>query len=60
VGRKLAAKLPEIMGEAGKKVGEVIPQRLPAALKRHGLIGDGQQDAATPRTVEPAKQQQKL
>jgi hypothetical protein len=60
VGRKLAAKLPEIMGEAGKKVGEVIPQRLPAALKRHGLIGDGQQDSAPPRSVEPAKQQQKL
>ena len=60
VGRKLASKLPEIMGEAGKKVSEVIPQRLPAALKRHGLLGDGKEGSAPPRSVEPAKQQQKL
>lgn len=59
VGRKLASKLPEIMGEAGKKVGEVLPARLPAALRRHGLIGDGP-ESAPPRAVEPAKQQQKL
>jgi len=60
VGRKLASKLPEIMGEAGKKVGEVLPARLPAALRRHGLIGDGPDESAPPRAVEPAKQQQKL
>jgi hypothetical protein len=60
VGRKLASKLPEIMGEAGKKVGEVLPARLPAALRRHGLIGDGPDESAPPRNVEPAKQQQKL
>jgi len=57
VGRKLASKLPEIMGEAGKKVGEVLPARLPAALRRHGLIGDGPDESAPPRAVEPAQQQ---
>jgi hypothetical protein len=57
VGRKLASKLPEIMGEAGKKVSVVLPQRLPGALKRHGLLGDGSADPAPPRTLEPTKQQ---
>jgi uncharacterized protein len=56
VGRKLASKLPEIMGEAGKKMSEVLPQRLPAALRRHGLIGDGQEQSP-PQSPEPAKQQ---
>jgi uncharacterized protein len=37
LGKKLAKSLPEIMGETGKKVGSVIPQRLPEALKKHGL-----------------------
>ena len=60
VGRKLASKLPEIMGEAGKKVSVVLPERLPGALRRHGLIGDGSEEPAPPRSPEPAKQQQKL
>ena len=55
VGRKLASKLPEIMGEAGKKVSVVLPQRLPGALKRHGLIGDDSEEPAPPRSVEPPK-----
>ena len=60
VGRKLASKLPEIMGEAGKKVSVVLPQRLPGALKRHGLIGDDSEEPAPPRNLQPAQQQQKL
>ena len=60
VGRKLASKLPEIMGEAGKKVSVVLPQRLPGALKRHGLIGDDSEEPSTPRNLQPAQQQQKL
>ena len=60
VGRKLASKLPEIMGEAGKKVSVVLPQRLPGALKRHGLIGDDSEEPAPPRNLQPAEQQQKL
>lgn len=60
VGRKLASKLPEIMGEAGKKISVVLPERLPGALKRHGLIGGDPDEPAPPRTLEPAKQQQKL
>ena len=56
LGRKLASKLPEIMGEAGKKVGEVLPQRIPAALRRHGLLGPGQEESP-PQSLEPAKQQ---
>src|SRR5262249_17604890 len=55
VGRKLASKLPEIMGEAGKKVSVVLPQRLPGALKRHGLLGDGSEEPAPPRSLEPTK-----
>ena len=60
VGRKLASKLPEIMGEAGKKVSVVLPQRLPGALKRHGLIGNDSEEPAPPRNLQPAQQQQKL
>jgi uncharacterized protein len=55
LGRKLASKLPELMGEAGKKVSSVMPERLPAALKRHGLLGGGEEPA--PKRLEPAKQQ---
>lgn len=37
LGKKLAAELPGLMGEAGKKMGALIPQRLPALMKKHGL-----------------------
>ena len=60
VGRKVAAKLPEIMGEVGKKITVVVPERLPGALKRHGLLGDESDQPAPPPSPEPAKQQQKL
>ena len=56
LGRKLASKLPELMGEAGKKVSSVLPERLPAALRRHGLVGGGAEEPA-PKSLEPAKQQ---
>jgi hypothetical protein len=35
-GRKMARLLPELGGEVGKKLGQVMPTRLPAALKKHG------------------------
>jgi hypothetical protein len=37
LGIKLARALPEISGQAAKKAAEVLPGRLPAALKKHGL-----------------------
>jgi len=37
VGRKLALKLPDISGEAGKKTAEIITQKLPAVMEKHGL-----------------------
>ncbi len=38
LGRKLAKLMPDISGEAGRKMGTIIPQRLPAAMKKHGLL----------------------
>jgi hypothetical protein len=52
LGRKLASALPSIMGEVGKQVSEIIPQRLPAALKRHGLLPQG--GAGQPEPVKQA------
>jgi hypothetical protein len=40
-GKKLARLTPEIGGEVGRKVGSLVPQRLPAALKKHGLTPGG-------------------
>jgi len=37
-GRKAAKMLPELMGEVGAKTATVLPQRLPAALKKHGVM----------------------
>ncbi|WP_437279064.1 DUF2059 domain-containing protein [Sorangium sp. So ce375] len=37
VGKKAAKLLPEISGEVGKKVGAVIVQRMPAAMKKAGI-----------------------
>jgi hypothetical protein len=37
-GKKVATLVPEISGEVGKKMGPVITQRLPAAMKKVGLI----------------------
>ncbi|WP_437530891.1 DUF2059 domain-containing protein [Sorangium sp. So ce726] len=37
VGKKAAKLLPEISGEVGKKVGTVIVQRMPAAMKKAGI-----------------------
>src|SRR5262249_23954523 len=55
LGQKLASKLPELMGEAGKKVSSVLPERLPGALQRHGLVGNAEEPA--PKSLEPTKQQ---
>lgn len=38
LGVKLAAELPSIMGEAGKRLGTLIPKRLPALMKKHGIV----------------------
>jgi uncharacterized protein len=37
VGKKAAKILPEITGEVGKKTGQIVMQRLPAALKKRGI-----------------------
>jgi len=37
VGAKLVRELPSISGEVGQLVGKIIPERLPALLKKHGL-----------------------
>lgn len=37
VGKKAAKLLPEISGEVGRKVGALLVERLPAALKKAGL-----------------------
>ncbi|WP_437813535.1 DUF2059 domain-containing protein [Sorangium sp. So ce1078] len=37
VGKKAAKLLPEISGEVGKKVGSVIVQRMPAAMRKAGI-----------------------
>lgn len=37
LGLKVARQTPEIMGEVGRKIGELLPSRMPAALERAGL-----------------------
>jgi len=44
LGQKISLVLPELMGEVGKKTAGLMPERLPAALRRHGLL-PGQQQA---------------
>lgn len=36
-GAKLVKELPNISGDVGKLVGKIIPERLPALMKKHGL-----------------------
>jgi hypothetical protein len=36
-GQKLAAALPDISAEVGAKMGPILMQRMPAAMKKHGL-----------------------
>lgn len=36
-GAKLVRLLPTISGEVGQKLGVILPQRLPALMKKHGL-----------------------
>ncbi|HWZ91153.1 MAG TPA: DUF2059 domain-containing protein [Polyangiaceae bacterium] len=36
-GAKLVHELPNISGEVGQMVGKIIPERLPALLKKHGI-----------------------
>lgn len=37
VGKKASRMLPEISGEVGQKMGPILMQRLPAAMKKVGL-----------------------
>jgi hypothetical protein len=37
-GAKLVRELPNISGEVGALVGKIIPERLPALMKKHGLM----------------------
>ena len=53
LGRKISLFLPELMGEVGKKTAAMMPSRLPAALRRHGLGGPGQQQS--PPLEQPLK-----
>ena len=36
-GKKAARLMPELMGEVGQKVGAIVMERMPAALKKYGL-----------------------
>ena len=36
-GAKLVKELPNISGDVGQLVGKIIPERLPALMKKHGL-----------------------
>jgi hypothetical protein len=38
VGHKAAQLLPELSGEVGKKMGPILMQRMPAAMKKAGLM----------------------
>ena len=37
-GSKVVREMPGIMQEVGLKVGEILPQRMPELMKKHGLI----------------------
>jgi hypothetical protein len=37
-GKKVARTMPELAGEVGRKMGEVFQERMPAAMKKHGVI----------------------
>lgn len=45
VGRKLVKQLPDISAEVMRKTSETIGTRLPAALKKHGLLPPDPQEA---------------
>jgi len=52
LGQKISLILPEMMGEVGRKTAAIMPGRLPAALRRHGLLPGQQQ---TPPLEQPLK-----
>jgi hypothetical protein len=51
-GQKMAKALPDLMGEVGKKMGGVMMERMPAALKKYGLNPDG---TSTPEAKPASK-----
>lgn len=38
-GKKLVGVLPELMGEVGRKTAQMIPERLPAVMRKYGIGG---------------------
>jgi hypothetical protein len=40
-GKKAARLIPELMGEVGKKMGGLMMERMPAAMKKYGLTPEG-------------------
>ena len=53
VGVKVMKLLPELSGEIGKKIATVLPERMPAALKKNGLMPD--EPAAAEEAPAPTK-----
>lgn len=56
VGQKVMKLLPELSGEIGKKIATTLPERMPAALKKHGLMPD---DAPVDEAPAPVKKGRK-
>jgi hypothetical protein len=54
-GRKAARLIPELMGEVGKKMGGLMMERMPAAMKKYGLTPDGSDASKKPPATTPKK-----
>jgi hypothetical protein len=48
-GKKAARLIPELMGEVGKKMGGLMMERMPAAMKKYGLGPDGSDQSHAPK-----------
>jgi hypothetical protein len=59
VGKKVMKLLPELSGEIGKKIATVIPERMPAALKKQGLMPDDEAAPEPEPTPAPGKVKKK-
>lgn len=55
VGTKVMKLLPELSGEIGKKIATIIPERMPAALKKQGLMPDDEAPAEPAPEPKPSK-----
>ncbi len=59
VGKKLARMMPELGAEIGRKSAQLLPQRLPAALKKQGLMPDDEPEAEAPPPPAPEPKKKK-